>query len=183
MKAWPADVSAAEPLPVMFAASRASAVSSSSLRPVVAITADAATFNNFGRFFWAQMHILTEDLNHGSIPIMLMFENEGNSRDFLAKVLAAADRTWVMAEDVEVPFVTVMHDESGYADIVAMLGLPIAVATLRVMGDALVLDRDDGVDRRIAIASSLSFHESALRDRDTYFAYLRGARHLTTYPP
>lgn len=177
---WPSDVESAVSARVIFAASRAAALTADVPRPTIAIVADKSTFNNFGRTFWAELHILTGQPSQDSVPVMLMFKKQARTREYLTNILQQEDRLWIDSTEISEPFVTVMNEEDGYATLVHALGFAVAVATLRTMGDAVVLDIDND-DPRAALIASLDFHEGALRNSETYYAFRHGARHLTPY--
>jgi energy-coupling factor transporter ATP-binding protein EcfA2 len=181
MTGWPTEVSAARSVPLIFAASLSAALESTLPRPTVAIVPDHVTFNNFGYIFWAEMNVLSAKQDVAALPVMLMFDGQSKTADYLSKVFASRERDWVTPEEVGARFVTVLNEEAGYARVVSIFGFATAVATLREMGDAVVLDHESP-DERAALIASVPFHEGALRNRETYSAYSRGARHLTPYP-
>lgn len=183
MKVWPTEVDDARPFPTIFAQSFADAQKATIPYPYVAIVPDYSTYNNFGRIYWSKMYVLQESGSAPGHAVMLMFEGQNRTRDYLEKLFAAEGRRWLTPAEVPAPFVTLFNEEGSYASIVQLLGFPVAVSTLRAMGDAVVLDQDDDRnDERHGLLASQDFHEGVVRVREAYAAYRRGARHLTPNP-
>lgn len=181
MRAWPTSVELATPLTTYFAQTEESALAIKE-RPALVVVPGQSTFNNFGRYFWADMMVLRQGHSPFHLPAMLMFADTVNSTKYLDEYFGRSSGRWIRTNDVARRFITIFSEADGYARLVDILGFDTAVATLRALGDAVVL-KDEQDDERAELLDTVAFHEGVLRDQKTYTAFRQGSRHLRPYAP
>lgn len=178
-KHWPKSVYSAAPLPVFFARSK-------DIRPLERhlpyglIIPDPPKYNNFGRYYWAELRIML-DGTMLQFPQMLMFSKNGNTHTYLESIFNKLGRDWASIAEVPLPFVTLFNVEESYGTMVEALGFVRTIATLRSLNDAVIIyeegrDGDEG-----ALVRTTAFHEGVVRDQATFSALRRGGRQLTPF--
>lgn len=183
MNIWPKSVVEAPCASIFFARS-ASAVQAGDLpHPSVVVVADANSFNNFGKRYWAELYIVPTDGSLIHTPMMIMFEGEKDSHAFLHGIFSTKDEKIFPIVELDRPFVTLFNGLEGYACLLEALGFEVAISTLRALGDAVVLRVEEMLeDERQPMLLTPAFHEGILRSREAYAAFRRGARLLRPEP-
>ena len=176
-KHWPKSVYDAAPLPVFFARSKR-------IRPLKAhlpyglIVPDLPKFNNFGRYYWAELH-LALDGKMLQFPQMLMFSEDWNTHAYLERIFNKLGRDWASLGEVQDPFVTLFNGEESYGTMVESLGFVRAIATLRYLNDAVIIHEEGRDGDEGSLLRTTAFHEGVVRDQTTFSALRRGGRQLT----
>jgi energy-coupling factor transporter ATP-binding protein EcfA2 len=181
MKVWPSEVDRAQAVPVFFAKSATVATGSVPPGPAVYIVPDKAAFNNFGRYYWAELYLVRPDVPLEQMSVMLMFAGISNTKGYLDGLFDEFGAQTVPTSGLSTPFVTLFNMAASYAAFVEALGFGVAVATLREMGDAVVLAHEGAREGRAALLSTIDFHEGVLRNGEAYAALRGGGKHLTPY--
>lgn len=177
---WPKSVYSETPLRVFFAKSKRVTPTKAGL-PYALLVPDAPKFNNFGRFYWAELHLFHVGERPLQFAQMLMFAENSNTHEYLRRIFDELGRDWISLDEAHKPFVTMFNEESSYGSLVESLGFAPAVATLRSINDAVVM-HEEGLDSdERSLVRSTAFHEGVVRNQDTFSALRRGGRHLTPF--
>lgn len=138
-------------------------------------------WNDFSYRMHMDAAVLTDDGALYAYSLRMLVQGQQSTSGGL-NALLGPDRDWMPLEEGGPVFVSMLQNEEAYALLVQRLGFDLAVAVLRATGDAVVLGLEGGDPAREALLSSEPFHLSVLRERETYTAYRRAARHLRRQP-
>lgn len=173
----PSDVN----IPLVFAKNLNAALSAG-LRSIV-IVAPPETYsgwNDFGYRFQNSCHFIKEDGSAVSIPTSFMFASGKETSVVITELLRTSE--WVEATNVPGTYCSLLHSEEAYRNLASELGLALAVAALRSLGDAVLLNLEGGDPEQLELIESDAFHLSMLRQNSSWTALRRGSRHLRYNP-
>ncbi|MBY3297646.1 AAA family ATPase [Rhizobium laguerreae] len=165
----------AESLPIVQAAQL--------VRPLVVVTKPASphNFNDFGHNFQADCYLLLQNRAPVELNASVMLFDKAHTEAAISELLAGQPG-WIDANQLTIPFCSIMHREEDYRELVFLVGLELAVSVLRRLGDAVILKLEGGDPARVGLIGSDAFYLSMLRQDEAWTAYRRGSRHLRYQP-
>ncbi|TFC54572.1 MULTISPECIES: AAA family ATPase [unclassified Cryobacterium] len=141
------------------------------------VVPDASGWNDFNKNFRARLHFAGFAELHSPIEMKLMFASAVDASTAVDGILGK--RAHAELELIEESFVSVLANTESYRIFVERLSFADAFASLRRMHDAVVT-RLEGADQvTLALAQSMSFVQSVLREDATWDAMRQGDRYLT----
>lgn len=176
---WPNSVYGAAPLPVFFARSKLVRPDGVA-QPYALLVPDPPKFNNFGKFYWAKLHLIL-DGKKLQFSQMLMFQGDGNTHAYLKRLFDDLGRGWASLAEVHDPFVTLLNDEDSYGELVEARGFTETIATLRSLNDAVLIHEEGRDGDEGSLVRTTAFHEGVVRNQETFSALRRGGRQLSPF--
>ena len=145
--------------------------------PFVAISPDDDNWNDYGRNFFAKLHIRPAAGEPLDLHMRMMFPGRLRSYLVFTELLQQLGDVFPI-EQVQAPFVTLLIDVDHYRRVIEALGFEVGVSALRKMHDATVA-RVEGVDPQVlALIGDEEFHFGALRNAGAFDALRRGGRYF-----
>jgi predicted ATPase len=185
-----ARIPAESPIPIYLAPSLARALRDGIRGHALVIVPDGSDWNDFGANLRADLHLVGVPVADRALRMRMLVEGRARTRSYMIDRLGVAEtgagRARLRLERIGDPFVTVLESEADYRDLVAWLGFDDAVGCLRRMRDAVLarLEDEDERDRdTLRLTRTVAFHESALRDGDTWTAFRQGDRYIAPARP
>lgn len=166
---------------IVFAQSREIALAANLPRPFVAILPDFEQYNDFGRIFVARMVFAGMDNPPAVFRFRLMVRGFNRTSDALNAILDGADIRPI--EEVQAEFASLLPDSEQYRRFVAHLGFNVAIASLRRLGDAVVVKMENEDQVRLELIRSRDFYLGAIRPDGAYSALKRGSRYFRSVVP
>lgn len=153
-------------------------------RPVIAILPerDNQGWNDFGRNFFANLYVLSEEGAQLDFHMRLMFAGRPFSYIVMDELFKQNGDVFPI-QLIEQPFVTLLPDVDMYRNIIEVLGFEIGISALRIMQDATVARIEGSNPELLNLINSEDFHFGALRQGGAYDALRRGSRHFRHDPP
>lgn len=143
--------------------------------PLVAIFPDDDNWNDYGRNFFAKLHIRPAGGDPIDLHMRMMFAGRMRSEPAFVEMLGRFGDVFPI-EQVDLPFASLLTDVDDYRKVIETLGFDLGVSALRKMHDAAVA-RTEGNDPAIlALIDDEEFHFGALRNGGAYDAIRRGSR-------
>jgi len=143
--------------------------------PVIAIVPVHDNWNDYGRNFFARLHIRAEGVEPIEIRMRLMFEGVNRSEFEFTRLLNEHGDVFLI-DVVETPFASLLVDVEHYQQVIGALGFEVGVSALRKLHDATVA-RTEGVDQALLdLIDGEEFHFGALRNGGAYDSLRRGSR-------
>lgn len=145
--------------------------------PLVAIFPDQNTWNDYGRNFFAKLHVRPSAGDPVNLHMRLMFEGRSKSFSVFSELFETHGTVFNIA-DVDVPFASLLTDIDDYRKVIEALGFEAGVSALRKLHDAAVarIEQNDSVV--LGLIDSEEFHIGALRNGGAYDAIRRGNRYF-----
>lgn len=143
--------------------------------PIVAVLPVRDNWNDYGRNFFARLHIRAEGVEPFEIHMRLMFEGVNRSEFEFTRLFKQHGDVFPI-ELIETPFVSLLVEVEHYQQVIAALGFEVGVSALRKLHDATVA-RTEGIDQvLLALIDGEEFHFGALRNGGAYDSLRRGSR-------
>lgn len=165
---------------VMMAASLDTARAFGMQPPYVVVTPDHNNWNDYGRRFFATLHVVaTADQVH-EMYFYMMLEGRGDTAVALTEMLGP--NSVLPLEAIEIPFVSLIPDRDQYGVLIAALGFVEGIVALRKLNDAVVARVEGSPQQVLDLAGTEEFAVGVLRRHGALNALRRGAMHFTPYP-
>jgi energy-coupling factor transporter ATP-binding protein EcfA2/GGDEF domain-containing protein len=145
--------------------------------PAVAVLPDYNNWNDYGRNFFATLHIRTEGENPFSLHVRMMFQDARRSADVFDELLGC-DGDVFPIEQIKRPFVSLIPDVDDYRRVIKAFGFEVGVSALRKLRDAVVIRMEADDDEGLAMIADEEFHIGVLRAGGAYGALRRGGRYF-----
>ncbi|WP_082494707.1 AAA family ATPase [Methylobacterium sp. Leaf108] len=145
------------------------------VKPFVAILPDSDTWNDYGRNFFAKLHIRPAEGDPLNFHLRLMFEGRLKSEPVFKELLQKFGEVFPI-ELIKIPFVSLLTKVEYYQQFIRELGFEIGVSALRKMHDATVARTEGANQELLALIDNEEFHIGALRSGSAYDALRRGGR-------
>lgn len=150
--------------------------------PLVAIFPDSDNWSDYGRNFFARLHIRPAEGEALNLHMRMMFQGRMKSEPVFKEMLDRFGDVFAI-EQVDIPFASLLTDVEHYRQAIEALGFEIGVSALRKMHDAAVA-RTEGTDQQVLdLIDNEEFHFGALRNGGAYDAIRRGGRFFQPDPP
>lgn len=143
--------------------------------PVIAIFPDNDNWNDYGRNFFAKLHIRPIEGDPLNLHMRMMFEGRMKSQSVFAEMLDRFGDVFPI-EEVEVPFASLLIDVDDYRQLIGTLGFEMGVSALRKMHDAVVARTEGNDPQLLQLIDDEEFHFGALRNGGAFDAMRRGGR-------
>ncbi|MDW9816797.1 AAA family ATPase [Sinorhizobium meliloti] len=166
---------------IVFAQNRDAVVAAELPRPYVAVLPDPEQFNDFGRIYLARMMCAGLDGPPTIFRFRLMVRGFNRTSDAMAEILGGADIRPIA--EVQPEFATLLPQRDQYRQIVSKLGFEAAIASLRRLGDAVVVKIEDQDQPRLELIRSRDFHLGIIRAGGAFSALKRGSRYFRQVMP
>lgn len=167
--------------PVFIAISKAAVVAQHFKSPIVAIIPDPDNWNDFGRGYFAKLHIFEGSSELFAAHIRIMFEGYQRSEKALKQLIEEFGEI-IHIQEVSTPFVSLLPEDDMYGQMFNLLGFNQGVSALRKLHDAVVLRLEGDEKALIDLTYGEEFSIGVLRHSGAYSALRRGARHFTPHP-
>lgn len=167
--------------PVFIAKSKAIVFAQRSKQPVVAIIPDTNGWNDFGRGYFAKLHIIEGTSEIFKAHIRIMFEGHDRSEPALKQFIAEFGEIFLI-EKVKTPYVSLLPEEDMYGQVIEALGFDNGVSALRKLHDAVVLRLEGDNQALTDLTYGEEFSVGVLRYGGAHSALRRGARYFTRDP-
>ncbi|MCQ1779414.1 AAA family ATPase [Neorhizobium galegae] len=162
----------------VFIAKHASAVKGRGVSgPYAVITPDNNSWNDYGRGYFADLHLVSRNGKTEKFHLRIMFEGFLRTEAALQDILQGSD-TLVPIEEVDIPFVSLLADEAEYRQLVILFGFDAGISTLRKLHDAVVIRIERSDAKLVAMTDEEEFHIGILRAAGASTALRRGSRHF-----
>ena len=149
--------------------------------PHALIVPSSNNWNDFGYRHYAEMRVRNEEGDARSFHLKIAFEGANGTDTYLNAVLEERSSP-VSLVSIESPYLSLLHEESAYRELVEHLGFEESVGLLRSLRD-LSLMRVEGMDDAATrMFESEAAYTGLLRSSDAYGALERGARHIRPKP-
>lgn len=158
---------------IVFAQNRDAVVAAELPRPYVAVFPDPEQFNDFGRIYLARMMFAGLDGPPTIFRFRLMVRGFNRTSDAIAEILGGANIRPI--REVQQEFATLLPERDQYRQIVSQLGFEAAVASLRQLGDAVVVKIEDQDQPRLELIRSRDFFLGIIRAGGAFSALKREA--------
>jgi predicted ATPase len=150
--------------------------------PLVAIFPDSDNWNDYGRNFFAKLHIRPAEGEALNLHMRMMFQGRMKSEPVFKEMLDRFGDVFAI-EQVNIPFASLLTDVEHYRQAIEALGFEMGVSALRKMHDAAVA-RTEGTNQQVLdLIDDEEFHFGALRNGGAYDAIRRGSRFFRADPP
>lgn len=144
-------------------------------KPFVAILPNRNSWNDYGRNFFAYLHIQPAARDAIDFSIRVMFQGRPRSEPVFDELLEQFGNVFP-AEMIQKPFVSLLLEVDQYRQLIDSLGFEIGVSALRKINDATVA-RTEGINQQLlSLIEDEEFHIGALRNGGAYDALRRGSR-------
>lgn len=150
--------------------------------PLVAIFPDDDDWNDYGRNFFAKLHIRPIEGGPENIHMRMMFQGRTKSETVFTEMLDRFGDVFSI-EDVDLPFASLLTDVDDYRKVINALGFEMGVSALRKMHDAAVARTEGDNPQVLELIDDEEFHFGALRNGGAYDAMRRGSRFFRPDPP
>ncbi len=150
-------------------------------RPLLAITPDRASFNDYGMKLYANLVYLDEEDRRSNFHLRLMFKGSSHTEAFLRDLFEKSGPI-IPIEDVDVPFCSLQTEAIEYRQLVQLMGFDAAVDGLRRIHDVVLANLEQEDARTIALTQTEQFHVGMIRNPSRYTAYRRGNQYLRPQP-
>lgn len=151
-------------------------------RPMIAVLPDYNDWNDFGRNFFALLHIRPIFGDPLEFHMRMMFEGAMRSEHIFTKLFAENGNVFPISL-IQLPFVSLIPDVESYRKLIAAIGFQTGISALRQLCDAVVI-RTEGVDMAgLRLIEGEEFHIGVLRQGDAYTALRRAGGHFRPDPP
>lgn len=144
-------------------------------RPLVAIFIDNNNWNDYGRNFFAKLHIRPIEGAPRNLHFRMMFAGHKKSKTVFSDMLDRFGDVFSI-DDVDLPFASLLTDVDDYRKVIEVLGFEAGVSALRKMHDAAVARTEGNNQQVLELIKSEDFHFGALRSGGAYDAIRRGGR-------
>lgn len=144
--------------------------------PVVAVFPDHNSWNDYGRNFFAKLHVQAKDGATLQLHLRMMFEGVKRSEHAFEELLREEGEVFPI-DRVTRPFISLIPDVNSYREVIGALGFELGVSALRKLKDAVVI-RTEGNDESLRLVADEEFHIGILRHDGAYAALRRGGRHF-----
>ena len=141
------------------------------------VVPDTSGWNDFSKNFRARLYFAGFNEPHAHIDMRLMFASAVDTSSAMAMILGK--RAHATLERIEEDFISVLADTNSYRVLVERIGFADAFASLRRMHDAVVTRLENANELTLALAQSMDFVQSVLREDATWDAIRQGDRYLT----
>ncbi|OYX62758.1 MAG: hypothetical protein B7Y89_07675 [Novosphingobium sp. 32-60-15] len=143
--------------------------------PLVAILPDSDNWNDYGRNFFAKLHIRPVEGDSLDLQMRMMFQGRMRSEPVFTELLQQLGEVFPI-EEIQAPFVSLFIEVEHYRQVIEKLGFQVGVSALRKMHDATVA-RTEGTSKQLLdLIDDEEFHIGALRNGGAYDALRRGGR-------
>lgn len=145
--------------------------------PFVAISPDHDSWNDYGRNFFAKLHLQPIEGDPLDLHMRMMFQGHRKSEHVFADLLSSFGDVFDI-DQIEIPFVSLLTEVNHYRQVIEALGFEVGVSALRKINDATVA-RTEGTNQQLLdLISDEEFHIGALRSSGAYDALRRGGRYF-----
>jgi energy-coupling factor transporter ATP-binding protein EcfA2/GGDEF domain-containing protein len=141
----------------------------------VAIFPDYDNWNDYGRNFFAKLHVLPIQGEPLELSIRTMFKARMKSETVLTELLRQFGDLFPI-EQIETPFVSLLIEVDHYRQVIEKLGFDVGVSALRKIHDATVARTEGATQQLLDLIDDEEFHIGALRNSGAYDALRRGGR-------
>lgn len=150
--------------------------------PLVAIFPDNNNWNDYGRNFFAKLHIRPIEGEPQDLHMRMMFQGRSRSETAFTEMLARFGAVFSI-EEVDLPFASLLTDVADYRRVIEALGFEMGVSALRKMHDAVVARTEGDNQQVLELIDDEEFHFGALRDSGAYDALRRGSKFFRSNLP
>ncbi|NOV20406.1 hypothetical protein E5S70_30870 [Ensifer adhaerens] len=166
---------------IVFARNREAAIAADLQRPYVAVLPDPEQFNDFGRIYMARMMFAGLGDPPVTLRFRLMVQGFDHTSEALTAILEGADVRAI--DEVQQEFASLLPESNQYRKIVSQLGFDAAIASLRRLGDAVVVKMENEDQPRLELISSRNFFLGIIRASGAFSALKRGSRYFRQVMP
>ncbi|MCK2053806.1 AAA family ATPase [Methylobacterium sp. 37f] len=145
--------------------------------PFVAIFPDSDNWNDYGRNFFAKLHIHPTEGDPLKLHLRMMFQGRPWSEPVFNELLQKFGDVFPI-EQITTPFVALLTKGDYYRQVIEALGFNVGVSALRKMHDATVARTERTNEQLLALIDDEDFHIGALRSDSAYDALRRGSRYF-----
>lgn len=151
-------------------------------RPIISVLPDHDNWNDYGRNFFARLHIRPIEGEPLEFHMRMMFEGERWSASVFKELLETNGDLFPITR-IQRSFVSLIPNVEDYGKLIAALGFEVGVSALRRLRDAVVLRIEDADEVGLKLIESEEFHIGVLRNDGAYAALRRGGRYFRPDPP
>jgi hypothetical protein len=151
-------------------------------RPVVAVFPDHDNWNDYGRNFFAKLHVRPLEGDPLQFHMRMMFEGAMRSENVFTKLFEQNGEVFSIRQ-IERPFVSLIPDVDDYRELIEALGFETGVSALRALRDAVVIRAEGEDEEGLRLIDGEEFHIGVLRHGGAYAALRRAGRHFRPNPP
>lgn len=143
--------------------------------PMVALLVIHDNWNDYGRNFFAKLHVRVEGRDPLELHMRTMFLDAPRSATAFGELFDKFGDVFPI-ERVDRQFASLLMEVDHYRQVIEMLGFDVGVSALRKIHDATVARIEGGPPDVLELSAGEEFHFGALRNGGAYDALRRGGR-------
>lgn len=145
--------------------------------PLAAVFPDYDNWNDYGRNFFATLHLRVEGQEPLQFHIRMMFQDAARS-EFVFDELLGREGNVFPIDRVDRPFVSLIPEIDRYRQLIEFLGFEVGISVLRKLRDAVVVRTEGEDEESLRLIAGEAFHFGALRSAGAHDSLRRAARYF-----